>query len=141
MLSGNRTPAASEGPASAPSTGVDPVATAIAKNWARAFTKGEVSTMVNRSSIPFRSGSAIAARNKDELRGLLEAMSDEVKGKSARHSGTYTAAGLRKKFGSVPAGVSEGEGRLYAVFEIAGDSVIVMLEKKYNSWRIVGITR
>uniref|UniRef100_UPI001C62B9BF hypothetical protein n=1 Tax=Enhygromyxa salina TaxID=215803 RepID=UPI001C62B9BF len=120
---------------------VDPVATAVAKNWARAFTKGEITTMVNRAALPFRSGSAVAAKSKEELRGLLEALADEVAGKSAKVDKTYTAASLRKKFGSVPAGVEEGEGRLYTVVEIGGDTVILMLEKRYGSWRIIGITR
>ncbi|PRQ03376.1 hypothetical protein ENSA5_16520 [Enhygromyxa salina] len=113
----------------------------MAKNWARAFTKGEITTMVNRAALPFRSGSAVAAKSKEELRGLLEALADEVAGKSAKVDKTYTAASLRKKFGSVPAGVEEGEGRLYTVVEIGGDTVILMLEKRYGSWRIIGITR
>nr|WP_275943101.1 TonB family protein [Pseudenhygromyxa sp. WMMC2535] len=151
MLSGGRSPAIEPAPGGAgqaesaetksDDNEVDPIATAIAKNWVRAFTKGEVTTMANRSSVPFRSGTTVAARNKDELAGLLEALSDEVSGKSAKHSGTYTAAGLRKKFGSVPAGIKEGDKQLYAVFEIAGDSVIIMLEKRYGSWRVVGVTR
>lgn len=129
-----------EGPSS-PDGEVDPVATAVAKNWARAFTAGEVTTMVNRSSVPFHSGTKIAAKSKEDLERLLEAMAEEVDGKSASVDGTYTAAGLRKKYGSVPAGVEEGEGRLYTVVDIGGDSVILMLEKRFGSWRVIGVTR
>lgn len=129
-----------EGP-STPDGEVDPVATAVAKNWARAFTAGEVTTMVNRSSVPFHSGTKIAAKSKEDLERLLEAMAEEVQGKSASVDGTFTAAGLRKKYGSVPAGVEEGEGRLYTVVDIGGDSVILMLEKRFGSWRVIGVTR
>jgi hypothetical protein len=129
-----------EGP-STPDGEVDPVATAVAKNWARAFTAGEVTTMVNRSAVPFHSGTKIAAKSKEDLERLLEAMSEEVEGKSASVDGTFTAAGLRKKYGSVPAGVEEGEGRLYTVVDIGGDSVILMLEKRFGSWRVIGVTR
>ncbi|PRP97853.1 hypothetical protein ENSA7_66380 [Enhygromyxa salina] len=97
--------------------------------------------MVNRSALPFHSGSKVAAKSKEELEGLLAALSEEVAGKSPKVGGTYSAAGLRKKFGSVPAGVEEGEGRLYTVVEIGGDSVILMLEKRFGSWRIIGLTR
>lgn len=139
------TPApAPEAPGEGPTTPdgeVDPVATAVAKNWARAFAAGEVATMVNRSSVPFHSGTKIAAKSKEDLERLLEAMADEVSGKSASVQGTFTAAGLRKKFGSVPAGVEEGEGRLYTVVDIGGDSVILMLEKRFGSWRVIGVTR
>ena len=38
-------------------------------------------------------------------------------------------------FGSVPDGVEEGESRLYTVVEIGGDSVILMLEKRFGKWR------
>jgi hypothetical protein len=41
----------------------------------------------------------------------------------------------------VPAGVEEGEGRLYTVVDIGGDSVILMLEKRFGSWRVIGVTR
>ncbi|GEM_PF-1109134 len=143
LLSGARAESkpVSERPAADPSGETDAVATAIAKNWVRAFAKGEVATMVNRSAVPFRSGATVAAKNKDELSALLEALADEVAGKKIKHEGTYTAAALRKKFGSVPSGIQEGEERLYAVFEIGGDSVILMLKKRYGSWRVVGITR
>jgi hypothetical protein len=97
--------------------------------------------MVNRSSVPFHSGSKIAAKSKEDLERLLEAMAEEVDGKSASVEGTFTAAGLRKKYGSVPAGVEEGEGRLYTVVSIGGDSVILMLEKRFGSWRVIGVTR
>jgi TonB family protein len=129
-----------EGPTS-PDGEVDPAASAVAKNWARAFAAGEVATMVNRSSVPFHSGTKIAAKSKEDLERLLEAMAEEVAGKSASVQGTFTAAGLRKKYGSVPAGVEEGEGRLYTVVDIGGDSVILMLEKRFGSWRVIGVTR
>lgn len=130
----------SEGPA-APDGEVDPAATAIAKNWVRAFTKGELTTMLNRSSVPFRYQTKIAAKSKEELEGLLGGLADEVAGKTPKVVGTYTAAGLRKKYGSVAAGIEEGEGRVYTVVEIAGDTLILMLEKRFGSWRVTGITR
>ena len=120
---------------------VDPIAGKIAQNWARAFSKGEIVTMLNRSALPFNSGERVAARSKDELQGLLEALSEEVAGKPAKVTGTYTAAGLRRKFGSVPAGIEEGEGKLYSVVEVGGDVVILMLQKRYGSWRVTGMTR
>jgi hypothetical protein len=138
--SSSEAPENSEGPA-APEGEVDPAATAIAKNWIRAFTKGELTTVLNRSAVPFRYQSKIAAKSKEELEGLLTSLADEVAGQTAKVEGTYTAAGLRKKYGSVAAGIEEGEGRVYTVVEIAGDTVILMLEKRFGSWRVTGITR
>ena len=53
----------------------------------------------------------------------------------------YSTAGLRKAFGSLPAGVHEGEGRAYAVAKIGTDRLVLILQKKFGAWRIVGTTR
>ncbi|MBV1858166.1 MAG: hypothetical protein KUG77_07115, partial [Nannocystaceae bacterium] len=53
----------------------------------------------------------------------------------------FTAAGLRKVFGSVPAGVSEGQARVYGLTKIGGDFLILILEKKFGAYKVVGITR
>ena len=91
--------------------------------------------------MPFKSGSTVAAKSKEELEVLLQGFVDEAKGHRPKLEGVFTAAELRKRFGSVPAGVEEGEGRLYALVEIGKDTMIIMLEKSYGSWRAVGITR
>lgn len=124
-----------------PAEATDVQAKETAQGWARAFGKGQVSSMVHRSSVPFRSGGTVAARNIDELEGLLSALSKEAGKGSAKIQAVYTAAGLRKRFGSVPGGVEEGAGKLYAVAKLGGDTFILMLEKRFTRWKVVGLTR
>ena len=53
----------------------------------------------------------------------------------------HTTAGLRKLFGSVPSGVMEGLGRNYAVTKLGGETFILLLEKHFGSWKVVGVAR
>jgi hypothetical protein len=97
---------------------------------------------VARSSLPFLAGDNVAARTREELRELLSTMHAEAKGQGKpKAANVYTAAGLRKVFGSVPAGIQEGAGRLFGLTKIGSDYVILVLEKKFGSWRVVGVSR
>ena len=68
-------------------------------------------------------------------------MIDESRGAAVSDATIYSAAGLRRKFGSVPAGVSEGRGRMYATAKIGGQTTILLLEQRFGAWRIVGLSR
>ena len=86
-------------------------------------------------------GDQVVARTRDELQGVLQAMLDEAGSGAPGASEIFTAAGLRKRYGSVPAGVQEGLGRNYAVSKIKGEPFILILERRFGDWRIVGVAR
>ncbi len=120
----------------------DPQAKRIANEWLHYFAAADLDRVASRSSLPFSVGETVAARTRDELRDVLATMSAEAKAAGRpKAAKMYTAAGLRKVFGSVPAGVQEGGGRNYALTKVAGEYVILVLEKKFGSWRVVGVTR
>jgi TonB family protein len=120
----------------------DPEAKKVANEWLHYFAAGEVDRTIARSSLPFNAGDTVAARTRDELRELVRTMHEESKAAGKpKAAKIYTAAGLRKVFGSVPAGVQEGAGKTYGVTKIGPDYMILVLEKKFGSWRVVGITR
>ncbi|MBC8072003.1 MAG: hypothetical protein IAG13_26985, partial [Deltaproteobacteria bacterium] len=120
----------------------DPEAKKVANEWLHYFAAGEIDRTIARSSLPFNAGDTVAARTRDELRELVRTMHDESKAAGKpKAAKIYTAAGLRKVFGSVPAGVQEGAGKTYGVTKIGPDYVILVLEKKFGSWRVVGVTR
>lgn len=161
-----RAPPAPEGPTAPPSSGgghahtheapkhkpgaatspadlaADPEAKKTANTWLHYFAKGEIKRTMARSSLPFYTGDTIVARTRDELEGILSAMMAEAKG-AGRPKGAkvYTAAGLRKVFGSVHAGVQEGSPRVYGLTKIGGEYLVLLLEKKFGVWRVVGISR
>jgi TonB family protein len=120
----------------------DPAARKLANEWLHYFAVGEIERLAARTSLPFSAGDTVAARTKEELRDILATMHAEAKdaGKP-KAAKIYTAAGLRKVFGSVPAGVQEGAGRLFALTKVGSDYVILVLEKKFGSWRVVGVSR
>ncbi|HET6585292.1 MAG TPA: hypothetical protein VFG69_17660, partial [Nannocystaceae bacterium] len=110
--------------------------------WLHYMAAGEVERTLARSSLPFAAGDTVAARTRDELRDVLATMIEEAKAAGRpKAAKVYTAAGLRKVFGSVPAGVQEGGGKLYALTKVGSDYVILVLEKKFGTWRVVGVTR
>jgi len=113
-----------------------------ANEWLHYMSKGEVERTVARSSLPFAAGDSIAARTREELTDMLATMSEEAKAAGRpKAAKMYTAAGLRKVFHSVPAGVQEGGGKLYALTKVGNDYLVLVLEKKFGSWRVVGVTR
>ncbi len=119
----------------------DPEAQKHANAWLAYFHKKAVDRVVGKSSLPFRSGDQIVARSRNELKELVRTMVDEAQGQKPKKPKLFTAAGLRKVFGSVPAGVSEGEARVYALTKVGGDFLILVLEKKFGAYKVVGITR
>jgi len=120
----------------------DPKARAVANNWLSLLRKGDISRLASRSSVPFYAGDQIVARTQAELSAVLQSMSDEAKeSKPPAPAKVYTAAELRKKFGSLPAGVQEGRPRNYAVTKIGGSHFILILETRFGSWRVIGVTQ
>lgn len=121
---------------------VDAAAKKLANEWLAYFAKGDIDRAVARSSLPFSAGDTVAARTRDELREILATMHEESKGAGKpKGAQIHSAADLRKLFGSVPAGVQEGEGRTYALTKFGNELVILVLEKKFGSWRVVGVSR
>ncbi|MCH9685499.1 MAG: TonB C-terminal domain-containing protein [Deltaproteobacteria bacterium] len=120
----------------------DPQAKKAAREWMKLLQQGKADKLAARSSIPFYSGETIVARTRAELTEILGVMAEEAKdaGKPTAAK-VYTASGLRKVFGSVPAGVQEGNARVYGLSKIQGEYLVLMLEKKFGRWRVVGIAR
>jgi TonB family protein len=121
--------------------GIDPAAKETATAFLRALSSGKVPNMVTRSAVPFSTGATVAARSAEELESLLGSLAEEADGATARVEGVFSAAQLRKRFGSVPAGIEEGDGRLYALAKVGGDTIVLVLDKRFSRWKVTGIAR
>lgn len=119
----------------------DPEAKRAADSWLAVFAARDAAKLAARASVPFVIGDQVVARSREELQGVLQSMLDEAGGGKPGASEVMTAAGLRKRFGSVPAGVQEGLGRNYAVAKIKGEPFILILERRFGDWRVVGVAR
>lgn len=120
----------------------DPEAKKTADAWLHYLATGDIDRLVAKSSIPFHAGDIPVARTKVELRDVLRALSEESREAGRpKAAKVHTAAELRRLFRSVPAGVQEGSGRVYGLTKIGKDLVILMLDKRFGSWRVAGIAR
>jgi hypothetical protein len=119
----------------------DPEAKKVANAGRWALKNGDVSKMVARSRVPFKARGVIAARTRDDLHAMLSNLVSEASGTKTISVEVMTAAGVRRRFGSVPAGVQEGSGRLFGVAKVGGDTFVLVLEKTFGSWRVSGISR
>ena len=41
----------------------------------------------------------------------------------------------------MPAGVEEGGARVYGLSKLGGEYLVLLLEKKFGRWRVVGVAR
>lgn len=128
-------------PAERGADAADPEAGKTADAWLKIFAARDAARLAARASLPFMVGDQVVARTRDELQAVLQAMLDEAGGGTPGASEVLTAAGLRKRFGSVPAGVQEGLGRNYALSKIKGEPFILILERRFGDWRVVGVAR
>ncbi|MBZ5713530.1 TonB family protein [Nannocystis pusilla] len=119
----------------------DPEAGHAATAWLKVFAARDAAKLAARASLPFVIGDQVVARTREELQGVLQAMLDEAGSGTPGPAEVFTAAGLRKRFGSVPAGVQEGLGRNYAVSKVRGEPFILILERRFGDWRVVGVAR
>src|SRR5690606_1260885 len=119
----------------------DPEASSAARAWLKLFGAGDAAKLAARARVPFVIGDQVVARTREELQGVLQGMLDESGGGAPGAAEMFTAAGLRKRFGSVPAGVQEGLGRNYAVTKIRGEQLVLILERRFGDWRVVGVAR
>jgi TonB family protein len=119
----------------------DPAAQAAADRWFQAYGHGDVSAMVNQSSLPFRSSSGVAAKTAAELRKLLAGLVDESSGnRTVRGLQLFSPAGARGALGSLPSGFDDGN-TLFAVAQVSGDTFVLVLAQKSGSWKPVGLVR
>ncbi len=118
----------------------DPEAKKMADAWLHYLDKGEIRRLAARSGLPFTAGGRVVARTRPELEAVLRSLIDENT-QRPKASRVMTAAELRKELGGAPAGVQQGEPRVYAVTRIGDDTLILILEKPLAVWRVVGVTR
>jgi hypothetical protein len=130
-------------PANFPPRADNPEARLLAQSWFAAFGRGDVSAMLAPAIFPFRSSNGNAAGKRGDLQAMLRGLVDEGTAESRTVSSVQlvTAAGLRGIIGKLPSGIDDGSGALFAVARAGNDSLILILARKPDGWKVAGLVR
>jgi hypothetical protein len=120
----------------------DPEAQAVADDWFQSFVRGDVRGMVGHASFPFQTRGGVAARSARELTSMLRDLASES-GKTTKLGGVnlQTAAGIRGILGGIPPSFGDGNGLLFAVGRVGGDTFVLVLGRQKGQWRTTGLIR
>jgi TonB family protein len=121
----------------------DPAARKVADLWVAAYVRGDVDALVAYSRLPFRSGEKFVAKQPSELKKLYATVLEESPSRrGATKLEIFSAAGLRGKLGTLPRGVDENAGYLFALAKAGNELfVLVLAQEGVGDWRIVGLAR
>ncbi|MBC8131769.1 MAG: TonB family protein, partial [Deltaproteobacteria bacterium] len=130
------------------SAGVPPASNApdeatrdVAQAWFAAYVRGDIAAMTARATFPFRSTTGIAAKGKGELAQMLTNLVAESPVRTTTAVSIETAAGLRKLLGKLPPGLDDGAGAVFAISQVDGDMMILLLARTGAGWKISGLVR
>lgn len=119
----------------------DAAAAGVARQWFAAFQRGDIAELTRRARYPFRSSAGVAASGPEELGQMLRSLTAESARRGLSDVKVETAAGLRKLLGKLPTGLDDGTGTLFAVSELDGDTIILLLSKTTEGWKVAGLVR
>ncbi len=126
---------------SGPASPDDPEAIHAANLWITGFTKANIARMLQVSQTPFRSGGSFQAQNSADVRAVYQTVIHETKGRMNDWR-LMTPAGYRKRFGSLPAGVSGGKTELLLVVQSGSERfVLSMLRTAEGGYKFDGLFR
>ncbi|MBC8132160.1 MAG: hypothetical protein H7X95_04200 [Deltaproteobacteria bacterium] len=97
--------------------------------------------MTARATFPFRSTTGVAAKGKAELAQMLTNLVAESPVRTTTAVTVETAAGLRKLVGKLPPGLDDGAGALFAISQVDGDTMILLLARTGAGWKVSGLVR
>jgi hypothetical protein len=120
----------------------DPAARTAATAWFQAFSRGDLHGLTGGAATPFKSSAGVAAKNANELRNLLQSLLEETPSpRAVRALQLYSPAGARAALGGLPAGFDDEAASLFAVVEVSGDTFVLVLARRNNVWKAVGLVR
>jgi TonB family protein len=119
----------------------DPAARAAATAWFQSFGRGDVKGLLAGASTPFKSTTGIAAKSAAELRNLLQSLMEELPSRKVTSLEIYSPAGARGALGNLPPGFDDESASLFAVAQVSGDTFVLVLGRRANVWKAVGLVR
>jgi TonB family protein len=119
----------------------DPLARAVLRRFAAAFSAADRRAMAAECGFPFLAHGRSVAKDRGELEPQLGDLVREAGGRRASALRLLSVAQARAVLGRQPAGAEPGAPQLVGELELGKARVIVILERRGGSWRIRGINR
>lgn len=133
--------AAATAAANAP-TPDDPAAEKVAGDWAAAFEKDDIATLVAVSDTPFSSRNVTVADDAAGLAGVWRTVMNESEKRHVSEWKLLSAAGYRAVFGALPPGAIDGTPTLFLVAKVDGAYVtMTVVQKGDGSYKINALNR
>jgi hypothetical protein len=133
--------AAATAAANAP-TPDDPNAEKVAGDWATAFEKDDIATLVALSETPFSSRNVTVAEDAAGLASVWRTVMNEAEKRHVQQWKLLSAAGYRAVFGALPPGAVDGTPTLFLVVKIDGNyATMTVVQKSDGSYKINAFNR
>jgi hypothetical protein len=125
-----------------PPSGDDPEAAFAANMWLTGFSKGDVAKMVRVTELPFAAGGGQVASSAPEVTKVYGQILAESRRGAIQDYRLVSAAGYRKLFGDLPAGIDPTPNELYLVVRLARERFTVQLRAgQGGAYKAVGFFR
>jgi TonB family protein len=108
----------------------DPRATETALAWGDAFEKGDIATLVARSTTPFSSRGKVVAQDAGSLAAVWRAVMSESGNRKISQWQVMSAAGYRLAFGHLPQGADGSVNDLYLAVKVGKDTLTITLTRQ-----------
>jgi TonB family protein len=120
----------------------DPDARKAAETWFSGYRRGDLATLLSVSGAPFKSGGNVVAKSDADLTKVYKSLLAEAgESRNIVRMQIYTASTVRGVRGGLPASGDEGAGQLFAVGRAGNEEFVLVLGRRGEGWRVVGLDR
>ncbi len=119
----------------------DPAAQHTANLWLAAFVAGSHSKLAKLSTAPFHSGGRVVAKTTADIAAIYKTVIGELPSRRIRDWKVLSAAGYRRSFGVLPAGLDSRGSELFLVVRLKSDTLTLVLEQRKSEYRVTGLYR
>jgi hypothetical protein len=119
----------------------DPAAQHAANLWLSAFVAGNHSKLANVSAAPFRSAGQVVASSSSDIASVYRSVIAETTNRRIQDWKLLSAAGYRRSFGALPAGLDATGSEVFLVVKLKSDLLTLVLQQSSKGYLVTGLYR
>jgi outer membrane biosynthesis protein TonB len=119
----------------------DPRAQHAANLWLSAFVAGNHAKLAKASAAPFYSAGQVVAKSNTEIAAVYRSVISETSNRRIRDWKLLSAAGYRRSFGALPAGLDATGSEVFLVVKLKSDLITLVLQQSSKGYRVNGLYR